>query len=269
MTKCKENLEEIVLAIDEDGRDWKMPWSEDLAWHPGHTLLPEWAPEGLFLFLGYCSSVQRGCCTPQLDSNSLYVFDRLSASSYRLTEQSRSQCPQFQLNAFGTRCTLGMSEMSHRELCCFPCSHKTDPLNTKEYSSHLPRNVLTPISLEPLKKSESHSVRSNSLRTHRLYSPWNSPGQHTGVCSHSLLQGIFPTQRSNLGLLHCRCILYQLSHQESLRVLEWVAIPSPVDLPNPGIELGSLALQGDSLPAEIPGLLTQLEPLMQPQIWRD
>lgn len=41
MTKCKENLEEIVLAIDEDGRDWKMPWSEDLAWQPGHTLLPE------------------------------------------------------------------------------------------------------------------------------------------------------------------------------------------------------------------------------------
>ena len=41
--------------------------------------------------------------------------------------------------------------------------------------------------------------------------PWNSPGNNTGVGSHSLLQGIFPTQRSNLGLLHCRQILYQLS----------------------------------------------------------
>ena len=45
-------------------------------------------------------------------------------------------------------------------------------------------------------------------------SPWNSPGQNTGVGSHSLLQGIFPTQGSNPGLLHCRWILYQLSHRE-------------------------------------------------------
>ena len=35
-------------------------------------------------------------------------------------------------------------------------------------------------------------------------SPWNSPGLNTGVGSHSLLQGIFPTQGSNPGLLHCR-----------------------------------------------------------------
>ena len=43
--------------------------------------------------------------------------------------------------------------------------------------------------------------------------PWNSPGMNTGVGSHSLLQGIFPTQGSNPGLLHCRQILYCLSHQ--------------------------------------------------------
>ena len=47
------------------------------------------------------------------------------------------------------------------------------------------------------------------------YSPWNSPGQNTGVGSLSLLQGIFPTQGSNLGLLHCRRILYQLRHKRS------------------------------------------------------
>ena len=46
-------------------------------------------------------------------------------------------------------------------------------------------------------------------------SPWNSPGQNTGVGRRSLLQGIFPTQGSNPGLLHCRWILYQLSHQVS------------------------------------------------------
>ena len=45
--------------------------------------------------------------------------------------------------------------------------------------------------------------------------PWNSPGQKTGVGSLSLLQGIFPTQRSNPGLPHCRQILYQLSHKGS------------------------------------------------------
>ena len=49
------------------------------------------------------------------------------------------------------------------------------------------------------------------------YSPWNSPGQQAGVGSLFLLQGIFPTQRSNLGLLHCRWILYQLSHKGSLK----------------------------------------------------
>ena len=54
---------------------------------------------------------------------------------------------------------------------------------------------------------------SNSLQPHRLYSPWNSPGQDTGVGSLSLLQGIFPTQGLNPGLLHCRQILYQLSYQ--------------------------------------------------------
>ena len=74
-------------------------------------------------------------------------------------------------------------------------------------------------------ESESHSVMSDSLWPHGLYSPWNSPGQNTGVGSLSLLQGIFPAQQSNPGLPHCRQILYQLSHKESPRILEWVAFP--------------------------------------------
>ena len=57
--------------------------------------------------------------------------------------------------------------------------------------------------------SESHSVVSD------LYSPWNSLGQNTGVSSLSFLQGIFPTQGSNPGLLHCRQILYHLNQQGS------------------------------------------------------
>ena len=52
----------------------------------------------------------------------------------------------------------------------------------------------------------------DSLQPHGLYSPWNSPGQNTGVGSLSLLQGIFPAQGSNPGLPHCRRILYQLSY---------------------------------------------------------
>ena len=60
---------------------------------------------------------------------------------------------------------------------------------------------------------------SSSLQPQGLYNPWNSPGQNTGVGSLSLLQGIFPTQRSNPRLPYCRWILYQLSLQRSPRIL--------------------------------------------------
>ena len=61
-------------------------------------------------------------------------------------------------------------------------------------------------------ESESRSVVSDFLRPHGLHSPWNSPGHNTGVGSCSLLQGIFPTRGSNPALLHCRRVLYPLSH---------------------------------------------------------
>ena len=75
------------------------------------------------------------------------------------------------------------------------------------------------------KVCESCSVMSDSLQPHGLYSPWNFRGQNTWVGSLCLLQGIFPTQGFNQGLLHCRQILYQLSHQGSPRILEWAAYP--------------------------------------------
>ena len=62
--------------------------------------------------------------------------------------------------------------------------------------------------------NESHSIMSNSLWPHGLYSPWNSPGQNTGMGSPS---------------------------------------PFPGDLSNPGMEPRSPAIQGDSAPAEPPG----------------
>ena len=84
-------------------------------------------------------------------------------------------------------------------------------------------------------------------------SPWNSPGQNTGVGSLSLLQGIFSAQGGNPGLLHCRRILFQRSHQGQPGMLDWVACPFSRDLPNPGIEMGSPALQAGSLPAGLQG----------------
>ena len=68
--------------------------------------------------------------------------------------------------------------------------------------------------------SVSCIVASNFLGPHGLYPtrllyPWDAPDKNTGVSSHSLFQWILPTQGSNLGLLHCRQILYCLSHEGS------------------------------------------------------
>ena len=53
--------------------------------------------------------------------------------------------------------------------------------------------------------------------------PWGFPGKNTGVGCHFLLRGIFLSQGLNLGLLHCRQMLYHLSHQEGLYcwILAW------------------------------------------------
>ena len=70
---------------------------------------------------------------------------------------------------------------------------------------------------------------------HGLYSPWNSPGQNTGVGSLSLLQGIFPTQRSN-----------QVSRIAGAGLLRY----SPLQgiFPTQGLNPGLLHWQVDSLP---------------------
>ena len=64
--------------------------------------------------------------------------------------------------------------------------------------------------------------RSPSLQADSLPSETPGKSKNTGVGCHSLLQGIFPTQESNRGLLHCRQILHQLSYQESPRI--WIHI---------------------------------------------
>ena len=69
----------------------------------------------------------------------------------------------------------------------------------------------------------SPSVMSDSLQpcgqlSTRLLCWWNSPAKNTGVDCHSLLHGIFLTQGSNLGVLHFRQILHQLSQERSLKL---------------------------------------------------
>ena len=86
------------------------------------------------------------------------------------------------------------------------------------YLSSIHPCVCIPIHTRGYIFSFSHSVMSDSLQPHglqptRLLCSWNSPGKNTGVDSHSLLQRIFLTQGLNPGLLHCRWILYHLSHQ--------------------------------------------------------
>ena len=97
-------------------------------------------------------------------------------------------------------------------------------------------------------ESESHSVVSKSLRPHVLYSPWNSPGQNTGGGSLSCLQGIFPTQGSRIAGEFFTAEPPGKPKNTGVGSL----ILSVADLHNPGIELGSPALQVDSL-AELPG----------------
>ena len=78
-------------------------------------------------------------------------------------------------------------------------------------------------------KGRVHELHPRNLVGCMDFKPWWPPrqqrGQNTGVGSHSLLKGIFPTQGSNPGLPNCRGIFYQLSHQGSPRTLEWVAYP--------------------------------------------
>ena len=97
------------------------------------------------------------------------------------------------------------------------------------------------------------SLSQVSLRPLGLYSPWNFPGQNTGMSSLSLLQGIFPTQGLNPGLPHCRCMLYQLSHKGSSGILEWVTYPFSSGSSQPRNWTQVSCIAGDSLPIDLWG----------------
>ena len=87
----------------------------------------------------------------------------------------------------------------------------------------------------------------------RLLCPWDFSGKNTRVDCHFLLQGIFPTQESNLGLLHRRRFFTVWAAREAQEYWSEQPIPSPGDLADPGIKPGSPELQADSLLEELPG----------------
>ena len=109
---------------------------------------------------------------------------------------------------------------------------KHDPASCKwtsfyELKAWIPKK---PLDLKRLKKKVEVFNKTKPM-DHRIHGILQAR-QNTGVGSLSLLQGIFPTQGSNLGLLHCRRLLYQLSFQGSPKfgLLQW-----------PGIKPGSAA----------------------------
>ena len=96
----------------------------------------------------------------------------------------------------------------------------------------LPNSGLTsnsyPVNQSTLPKIVPYTLWKSLSHVWLFVSPWTvacraslsmfySPGQNNGVGSHSLLQGIVPSQGSNPGLPHCGQIVYHLSHQGSPR----------------------------------------------------
>ena len=93
---------------------------------------------------------------------------------------------------------LGVDDGKHRQQQVqFPCGYLS--FSSVQFSRSVVSDSLRPCGLQPT----------------RLLCPWDSSGKNTGVGCHFLLQGIFRTQGSNPGLLHCRQTLYHLSHQGS------------------------------------------------------
>ena len=103
--------------------------------------------------------------------------------------------------------------------------HRSEKCGGKKHQISIDKWIIKVMYSYSESASEIHSVLSDSLQPHGIYSPWNSPGQNAGVGSLSLLHRIFPTQGLKPGFPHCRRFLYQLSHKRSPRILELVAYP--------------------------------------------
>ena len=99
------------------------------------------------------------------------------------------------------------------------------------------------------------------MAAHEALHPWDSPGKNTGVSCHFLLQCMnvkseSEAAQSRLTLsdpMDCSLPDSSVHGIYQARVLEWVPFPSPGDLPNPGMEPGSLTLRADALLSKPPG----------------
>ena len=98
-------------------------------------------------------------------------------------------------------------------LALYPSLIITSSLNQKTINSSLHTATFEALAL--LLGYVSDSLRPHGLQPARILCAWNFPGKKIGVSCHSLLQGIFPTQGLNSGLLNCRQILYHVSCQGS------------------------------------------------------
>ena len=91
--------------------------------------------------------------------------------------------------------------------CSSPC---------KESSFKMQQDSVSKYTFSVSRSDVSNSLWPDGLQPTKLLCPWNLPGKNTGVGCHFFLHGIFLTQGSNQGLLHCRQILYHLSPRETL-----------------------------------------------------
>ena len=112
----------------------------------------------------------------------------------------------FSLEFVSIKPNQGCCSVSAEEMEILKCKHSGPGQSNTEEQSYLFSEGVSSVdeTFSQVSESESSSVVSDFLQPYGLYSPWNSPGENTGVGSLSLLQGIFSTQESNQGSLHCR-----------------------------------------------------------------
>ena len=114
----------------------------------------------------------------------------------------------------------GKGESSNMKRYMHPNVHSTSVYNSQDLEATC--TVLCIVTHSCLTLCDTMDCSTSSPSVHG-----DSPGKNTGVDCYALPQRNFPTQGLNSGLPHCRQIIYQVSHQGSPRILEWVAYPFP------------------------------------------
>ena len=140
-----------------------------------------------------------------------YVFNYLTISLNRLFIVSQKSLILFSISG---KLAFIWSFLFSSSIC----------INYLVMATHMPSNFILNVIYGVLKIMKVKVLVTQSCPTlcdlmdgspDGLLCPWDSPGKNVGVDCCSPLQGILPTQQSNPGLLHCRQILYSLSHQGS------------------------------------------------------